>query len=213
VALPLIIGVAGGTGSGKTSVARRLSSALPDGACAIIEHDAYYRDRSLLSPDERSALNYDHPDALESILLAEHLRALRRGHPVEVPIYDFVTHTRRSETRAVEPCPVIIVEGIMTLADGAVRECLDIKIYVDTDSDIRLMRRIHRDITSRGRTFESVRDQYAKTVRPMHLQFVEPSKRQADLIIPEGGENRVAIDIVIARLLAAVGTDLDGPLD
>lgn len=203
-AIPLIIGVAGGTGSGKTTVAQKLSSALPPNACAIIDHDAYYRDRSALNDAERALVNYDHPDALESELLAQHLRDLRERRAANVPIYDFVTHTRRSETRTVQPCRVIIVEGIMTLAEPAVRACLDIKIYVDTDADIRLMRRIHRDMQDRGRSFESIREQYAKTVRPMHLQFVEPSKRHADLVIPEGGENLVAIDVVIARLLAAV---------
>ena len=201
---PLVIGVAGGTGSGKTTVAKKLCAALPADQVAIIEHDGYYRDRSHLSEAERARVNYDHPDALESELLAEHLRLLRAGEGVELPIYDFVTHTRRTETRRLPPCPIVIVEGIMTLADPSVRALLDIKIFVDTDADIRVIRRIRRDIEERGRSFESVREQYALTVRPMHLEFVEPSKRHADLIIPEGGENRVAIDVVIARLAAAV---------
>jgi uridine kinase len=199
----LVIGVAGGTGSGKTTVARKLVDALPSGLATIIEHDSYYRDRSDLIPQERSALNYDHPDALESDLLAGHLRQLRAGSTVEVPIYDFRTHTRRRDTRCVAPTAVIVVEGILTLAQAAVRDQLDIKIFVDTDADIRVFRRIRRDLEDRGRTFASVREQYYRTVRPMHNQFVEPSKRWADLIIPEGGDNHVALEILVARLMQA----------
>jgi uridine kinase len=199
----LIIGVAGGTGSGKTTVARKLVDALPSGLATIIEHDSYYRDRSGLPPEERSALNYDHPDALESDLLAEHLRQLRAGSTVEVPIYDFRTHTRRSETRRVMPTAVVVVEGILTLAQPPVRDQLDIKIFVDTDADIRVFRRIRRDLEDRGRTFASVREQYYRSVRPMHNQYVEPSKRWADLIIPEGGDNHVALEILVARLMQA----------
>ena len=199
----LVIGVAGGTGSGKTTVARKLVDALPSGLATIIEHDSYYRDRSDMSPDERSALNYDHPDALQSDLLAEHLRQLRAGSAVEVPIYDFRTHTRRRDTRRVAPTAVVVVEGILTLAQPAVRDQLDIKIFVDTDADIRVFRRIRRDLEDRGRTFASVREQYYRSVRPMHNQFVEPSKRWADLIIPEGGDNHVALEILVARLMQA----------
>ena len=199
----LIIGVAGGTGSGKTTVARKLVEALPSRLATVIEYDSYYRDRSELSPDERSALNYDHPDALESELLADHLRALRGGDAIEVPIYDFRTHTRRRETRRVTPTAVVLVEGILTLAQAAVREQLDIKIFVDTDPDIRVFRRIRRDIEDRGRTFASCREQYYRSVRPMHNHFVEPSKRWADLIIPEGGDNHVALEILVARLIQA----------
>jgi uridine kinase len=199
----LVIGVAGGTGSGKTTIARKLVDALPRGSALIVEYDAYYRDRSDLSPDQRAALNYDHPDALESELLAEHLRLLRTGQPVDAPIYDFRSHTRRTETRRVAPTPVVVVEGILTLAQPAVREQLDIKIFVDTDADIRVFRRVRRDLEERGRTFASVREQYYRSVRPMHNQFVEPSKRWADLIIPEGGDNHVALEILVARLLQA----------
>jgi uridine kinase len=196
----LVIGVAGGTGSGKTTVARTIAAALPADRVATLEHDAYYRDRPDLSPDERAQLNFDHPDALESALLVEHLRALKAGRAIEAPIYDFRAHRRSAETRSIQPAPVVIVEGILVFVEPAVRELLDIKLFVDTDADIRIFRRIRRDVEQRGRTFDSVRDQYYRTVRPMHLQFVEPSKRWADLIIPEGGDNRVALDLVITKL-------------
>ena len=199
-ARPYIVGIAGGTGSGKTTVAHRLTSAMPAGRCIMLEHDAYYRDQGHLSPEARAEVNYDHPAALESSLLAHHLRELRAGRAVEVPIYDFATHTRRRDTRTVEPARVIIVEGILVFTEPVLRELIDIKIYVDTDPDIRLMRRIWRDLEERGRTFQSVRDQYYATVRPMHLEFVEPSKRWADLIVPEGGDNRVALDILLGQL-------------
>ena len=197
---PLIIGIAGGTGSGKTTIAQQLATSMPDGRCALVEHDSYYRDLSGLTPEEREHINYDHPSSLESGLLAEHLRRLRSNETVEVPIYDFVTHTRRTETRRVDPAPVVIVEGILVFVEASVREQLDIKIFVDTDADIRLMRRIRRDLEQRGRTFQSVRDQYYATVRPMHLEFVEPSKRWADLIVPEGGNNRVALELLLGRV-------------
>jgi uridine kinase len=197
---PLVIGIAGGTGSGKTTVAHKLASAIPEGRCVSIDHDSYYRDQGALPPDERDRVNYDHPSSLESTLLADHLRRLRAGETVELPIYDFHTHTRRVQTRRVVPAPVILVEGILVFVEAAVREQLDIKIFVDTDADIRLMRRIRRDLEQRGRTFASVRDQYYATVRPMHLEYVEPSKRWADLIMPEGGDNRVALDLLLGRL-------------
>lgn len=197
---PLVIGVAGGTGSGKTTVAHKLAAAMPAGACVLIEHDAYYRDQSHLSGAERDAINYDHPSSLESSLLAEHLRLLRAGHEVDLPIYDFVHHNRRVERRHVGPAPLIIVEGILVFVEPALREQFDIKLFVDTDADIRLMRRIRRDIEQRGRSFQSVRDQYYATVRPMHLEYVEPSKRWADLIIPEGGDNRIALDVLLGQL-------------
>jgi uridine kinase len=198
--IPLVIGIAGGTGSGKTTIASKLAAAIPPGRCVVIDHDAYYRDQSSLPQAERDLVNYDHPAALESTLLAHHLAELRAGAAVEVPIYDYATHTRRRETRRVEPAPVVIVEGILVFVEAPVREQLDIKIFVDTDADIRLMRRIRRDLEQRGRTFQSVRDQYYATVRPMHLEFVEPSKRHADLVIPEGGDNRVAIELILGRL-------------
>jgi uridine kinase len=197
---PLVIGIAGGTGSGKTTIADKLATEIPDGRVVVIDHDSYYRDQSALAPDERDRLNYDHPSALDSSLLAEHLRLLRAGEIVEVPIYDFHTHTRRAETRRVVPAPVILVEGILVFVEAAVREQLDIKIFVDTDADIRLIRRIRRDLEERGRSFASVRDQYYATVRPMHIEYVEPSKRWADLILPEGGDNRVALDLLLGRL-------------
>jgi len=197
---PFVVGIAGGTGSGKTTVAHKLAGAMPAGRCVTIEHDAYYRDQGHLSPEDRATINYDHPASLDSSLLALHLRELREGRPVDVPIYDFATHTRRSETRTVEPARVIVVEGILVFTEPALREQMDIKIFVDTDPDIRLMRRIRRDLEQRGRTFQSVRDQYYATVRPMHIEHVEPTKRWADLIIPEGGNNRVALDIVLGQL-------------
>ena len=197
---PLIVGIAGGTGSGKTTVAHKLAAAMPRGRCVTLEHDSYYRDQSHLSREERETINYDHPASLESPLLAEHLRALREGRAIDVPIYDFATHTRSREIRHVEPAPVVIVEGILVFAEAALREQMDIKIFVDTDPDIRLMRRIRRDLEQRGRTFQSVRDQYYATVRPMHIEHVEPTKRWADLIVPEGGDNRVALDVLLGRL-------------
>ena len=195
-----MVGIAGGTGSGKTTVAHKLAAALPASSCVTIEHDAYYRDQSHLPADERALINYDHPAALENALFAHHLRELRAGRAVEVPIYDFATHTRRRETRPVAPARVILVEGILVFSEPALREQMDIKLFVDTDPDIRLIRRIRRDLEERGRTFQSVRDQYYATVRPMHIEHVEPSRRWADLIIPEGGDNDVALDVLLGQL-------------
>ena len=178
----------------------QLAAALPADRCITIEHDAYYRDQAHLAFDERATINYDHPSSLESSLLAEHLQALRAGKPVEIPVYDFATHTRRRETRPVVPARVIIVEGILVFTEAQLRDQMDIKIFVDTDADIRLMRRIRRDLEQRGRTFQSIRDQYYATVRPMHLEYVEPTKRWADLIIPEGGDNRIALDLLLGQL-------------
>ena len=197
---PFVVGIAGGSGSGKTTVAHKLAAAIPDGRCVTIEHDAYYFDQGHLPPEERAKINYDHPASLESALLVKHLRELRAGHPVELPIYDFANHTRRRETRPVTAARVIVVEGILVFTEPALRELMDIKIFVDTDPDIRLMRRIRRDLEQRGRTFQSVRDQYYATVRPMHIEYVEPSKRWADLIIPEGGNNHVALDVLLGQL-------------
>ncbi len=196
---PLVVGIAGGTGSGKTTVAHKLAASMP-GRAITIEHDAYYRDQAHLAFEERTKINYDHPASLESDLLALHLRTLREGTAVDIPIYDFATHTRRTDTRHVEPARVVIVEGILVFTEPALREQMDIKIFVDTDSDIRLIRRIRRDLEQRGRTFQSVRDQYYQTVRPMHIEHVEPSKRWADLIVPEGGDNKVALDVLLGQL-------------
>jgi len=198
---PLLVGIAGGSGSGKTTVAERVAASLPSGTVTIVEHDAYYHDRSDLSYEERCQLNFDHPDSLETALLVEHLAALRRGEAVDLPVYDFTTHRRAPALRHVEPTPVVIVEGILTFVEERLRQQLEVKIYVDTDPDIRAFRRIRRDLEKRSRSFESIREQYYSTVRPMHLQFVEPSKRWADLILPEGGNNKVGIDMVIALVL------------
>lgn len=197
---PYFVGIVGGTGSGKTTVARALREALPSGSVTAIQHDSYYRPHPELRPEARDQLNFDHPDALDNELLARHLDALRAGSPVEVPRYDFSTHLRLSETTRVEPAPIVIVEGILLFVDEALRQRFDVKLYVDTDADIRILRRIERDLELRGRTFEQVREQYFSTVRPMHLQFVEPSKRWADIIVPEGGHNRVALDLIVSKL-------------
>lgn len=202
----LLLGIAGGTGSGKTTVARKIAGGLPAHAVATLEHDAYYRDRSDIPFEERKHVNYDHPDSLDNDLMVTHLEALRAGQGVDVPVYDFKTHSRLPERRRVAPAPVIIVEGILVFVDARIRALLDMKIFVDTDADIRVMRRIRRDIEDRGRDFASIREQYYRTVRPMHLQFVEPSKRWADLIIPEGGQNQVALDMVVGKLLHYLST-------
>jgi uridine kinase len=200
-----VLGIAGGTGSGKTTVAENVMAALPTGAAVLIAHDSYYRDRSGLPSAERERINFDHPDAIETEFLEHHLVELRAGRPIEVPQYDFREHARRRQTVRVAPAPVVIVEGILVLAEESLRAQMDLKIFVDTDADVRLMRRIERDMEQRGRTFAQVRDQYAETVRPMHLAFVEPSKRFADLILPEGGENRPALDAIVGRLLHTLG--------
>ncbi len=209
---PLVVGIAGGTGSGKTTVAKTIALALPEDRVAMVEFDAYYRDRPELDLAERARTNFDHPDALEIELLVDHLDQLKAGAGVDVPVYDFKTHRRRPESRRVDPARVVLVEGILVFVDPRVRERLDMKIFVDTDADIRVFRRIRRDMEQRGRTFESIRDQYYKTVRPMHLQFVEPSKRWANLIIPEGGNNKVALDLIISKLQSVLAGEPDpGP--
>ena len=197
---PLIIGVAGGTGSGKTTVARVILDRVGEEHIAYLPHDAYYKDNSHLSPTERAKINYDHPDSLETTLLIEHLKRLRQGFPIERPVYDFTTHSRTAETVPVQPHPIIMVEGILIFAEPELRKLFDVKIFVDTDADIRFIRRLVRDIEERGRTMTLVVEQYLRTVRPMHLEFVEPSKRYADVIIPEGGLNSVAMDMVVARI-------------
>jgi uridine kinase len=201
-----ILGIAGGTGSGKTTVAHNVIAALPVGAAVLIDSDAYYRDRSALPRADREHINYDHPDAFETEFLEAHLVALRASRAVEMPQYDYREHARRRETRSVAPAPVIVVEGILVLADERLRAQMDLKIFVDTDADIRLMRRMRRDMEERGRTFAQVREQYSETVRPMHIAFVEPSKRFADLIVPEGGENQAALDAIVGRLLQTLPT-------
>lgn len=200
----LVVGIAGATGSGKSTVAHQLAEAVT-GEVALLHHDSYYRDRPDLDDAARAELNFDHPDALETSLLVEHLRALRDGRSVGVPIYDFTTHRRRAEVCRVAPAPIVIVEGILVLADAELRAQFDIKVYVDTDDDIRVFRRIRRDIEERGRTFESVRHQYYATVRPMTLEYALPSKRFADLVVPEGGENHVALDVLGTKLRSVVG--------
>ena len=196
---PIIIGIGGGTGSGKTTVAREVRKHFPEQSVVILHHDSYYVDRSDLPPASRENINYDHPDSFDNELLLFHLNELRAGRAVEKPIYDFETHTRRKETITVRPARIILLEGIMVLAEDALRESMDIKLYVDTDADERFIRRLRRDIADRGRTVDQVIDQYLKTVRPMHLQFVETSKRYADVIIPEGGQNRVAVDLIVTK--------------
>jgi len=197
---PILIGVAGGTGSGKTTVANQILRRVGAEHITYIPHDAYYRDHSHLPSHLRNQVNFDHPDSLETELLIEHLKILRAGRAVEIPIYDFTTHTRTQRTRHVKPAPVILVEGILVFAEPELRALFDVKLYVDTDADVRFVRRLRRDIEERGRSVESVCEQYLSTVRPMHLEFVEPSKRYADVIIPEGGFNEVAIEMVAARI-------------
>lgn len=197
---PFVIGVAGGTGSGKTTVANSIISCVGEDRIAVLPHDAYYRDFVDLPKDVLDHRNFDHPDSLETDLLVRHVRALREGASIEAPIYDFKVHRRAKETRRVEPRKVILVEGILIFVEAELRRLLDVKIFVDTDADVRLIRRIQRDIAERGRTLESVVAQYQETVRPMHLEFVEPSKRWADLILPEGGENPAAMEFLFARL-------------
>jgi uridine kinase len=199
---PVLIGVAGGSGSGKTTVSQAILDQVGRDRIAYLQHDAYYHDRSHLPLEARAQINYDHPDSLDTDLLIEHLRALRAGQAIQAPVYDFAQHVRKAETRRIEPKPVILVEGILIFVDRTLRELFDIKIFVDTDADIRFIRRLQRDITERGRTMESVVAQYQATVRPMHLEFVEPSKRYADIIIPEGGFNTIAIDMIVARINA-----------
>jgi len=202
---PMIIGVAGGTGSGKTTVSRELLRRVGPDRIAFIQHDSYYRDQNHLAMEERAKANYDHPNSLESDLLVAHLKELQAGHGVDIPVYDFTTHTRKDETRRIEPMRVNLVEGILIFTEPALREMFDVKIYVDADADVRFIRRLRRDITERQRTVESVIAQYERTVRPMHLEFVEPSKRYADIIIPQGGFNQVAMDMVVARILEMLG--------
>lgn len=196
----MVIGICGGTGSGKTTVAARILETVGAREVVFLQQDSYYRNLDEMPLDFRNAANFDHPDALDNDLLVEHLRALKANEQVELPVYDFKTHTRQRETKRVEPKPIIIVEGILIFADKRLLDEMDIKVFVDTPDDIRFIRRLRRDIAERGRTVDSVIEQYAATVRPMHMQFVEPSKRCADVIIPEGGNNMVGIDLLSGKI-------------
>ena len=198
----ILIGIAGGTGSGKTSVANAILAEFPSSEVALIQQDSYYNDLKHLDFDERTAVNFDHPDAVDFDKMGDDLQLLMNGEVVKVPIYDFNTHTRTNETVTTENHHIIVLEGILALFDEKIRTMMDIKLYVDTPDDIRIIRRIKRDINKRGRTFESVIEQYYKTVRPMHQQFVEPSKKFADIIIPEGSHNKVAIDIIRTKIVS-----------
>ena len=198
--MSLIIGICGGTGSGKTTVANRILESVSANEVVFIQQDSYYRNLTDLPLDYRHIANFDHPDALDNDLLVNHVRRLKAGEAVELPLYDFKTHTRMNETRHVEPKPIVIVEGILIYADPRLLEQMDIKVFVDTPDDIRFIRRLRRDLDERGRTVESVIEQYVATVRPMHMQFVEPSKRHADVIIPEGGHNLVSIDLLSGKI-------------
>jgi uridine kinase len=197
---PVVIGVAGGSGSGKTTVVRRIVESLGRDQVTVLEHDRYYRDRSDLRLEERAALNYDHPDSLETDLLVEHVRELKAGHTIAVPLYDFARYARRADTEAVTSRKAIIIEGILIFTDRALRDLMDVKVFVDADADTRFIRRLQRDVAERGRTMESVVEQYLGSVKPMHFEFVEPSKRYADIIIPIGGHNPVAIDMMLSLL-------------
>jgi uridine kinase len=205
----VIIGIAGGSGSGKTTVANAILKAVGKEKIVYLPHDAYYKDLSDLPPMQRKQVNFDHPDSLDNDLLIEHIQSLKNHKPVDMPVYDFTTDSRTDQTILIKPHRVIIVEGILIFADPRLRDLFDVRLFVDTDADIRFIRRLERDITERGRTTENVINQYLKTVRPMHLEFVEPSKRYADVIIPEGGLNIVAMDMVIARIESLLRSNAD----
>jgi uridine kinase len=204
-ATPLVIAIAGGTGSGKTTVAQAILRRVGAEHISFLAHDAYYRDASHLTLEERARLNFDHPDSLETELMIQHIQALKAWQAVEMPVYDFATHSRLAQTVRVEPQPIILVDGILIFYEVELRKLFDVKIFVDTDPDLRFIRRLRRDISERGRTAESVMQQYLETVRPMHMEFVEPSKRYADVIIPEGGFNTVALDMVVSRIELLLG--------
>jgi uridine kinase len=196
----LTIGIAGGSGSGKSTVARNVAGSLGTASVAFIDMDAYYHNYAHLPAEERRRMNWDHPDAFDWELLVSQLGRLAGGEPIDKPVYDFLTHTRRAETAAVEPAEVIVIDGILLFADERVRDLCDVKVFVDAESDTRLIRRIRRDMTKRGRPLDEIIDQYVTTVQPMHLQFVEPSKRYADVIVPRGGHNQIAIEMIVAKI-------------
>ena len=202
---PIFIGITGGTGSGKSTIAKEIYRQFGEDCIAMIEQDSYYKDQSHLSMEDRVKTNYDHPNAFDNNLLVSHLESLLNGHSIQKPSYDFSIHKRIEDTTKVEPKEIVIVEGILILEDPRIRELLDIKIYVDTDADVRIIRRMVRDINERGRTMESVINQYLNVVKPMHNQFTEPTKKFADIIIPEGGHNKVAIDIIVAKIKEVLG--------
>ena len=211
---PLVIGIAGGSGSGKTTVANEILKSVGSHRIACLPHDAYYRDLSSLPENQRKQVNFDHPNSLENELLIEHVVNLKNWQKIYLPIYDFTTHTRTNQTILIEPQLVIVVEGILIFAEPKLRDLFDVKIFVDTDEDIRFIRRLQRDIAERGRSMDMVITQYLTTVRPMHLDFVEPSKRFADVIIPEGGRNQVALDMVIARIESLLkSSELNSKID
>ncbi|WP_342747083.1 uridine kinase [Dethiosulfatibacter aminovorans] len=201
---PIFIGITGGSGSGKTTVVKKIKTAIPSKSLTVIEQDSYYKDQSHLSFEERCKTNYDHPLAFDNDLLIEHLKDLAKGKEIEKPVYDYETHNRKEETITVEPRDIIVLEGILIFYDERLRDLLDIKIFVDTDSDIRLVRRIIRDMNERGRSIDSVLNQYMQTVRPAHEQFIEPTKKYADIIIPEGGHNLVAIDLMVTKIKSII---------
>jgi uridine kinase len=200
VSKPLIIGIAGGSGSGKSTVARKVADSLTSLSIAFIDMDAYYRNYAAIPLEERRRVNWDHPDAFDFDLLTDHLQALSERRTIDKPVYDFVTHLRSDKTLRVEPSDVIVIDGILLFVDPRVRELCDVKVFVDADADIRLIRRLRRDMRSRGRPLNEIIDQYLSTVQPMHLQFVEPSKRYADIIVPRGGHNAIAIEMIVAKI-------------
>lgn len=197
---PLVIGIAGGSGSGKSTVARKVADALGQASVVFLDMDAYYRNLTHLSLEDRRRVNWDHPDAFDLDLFIEQLDTLANGRAIQKPVYDFITHTRRDERELVEPADVIVIDGILLFAEERIRDLCDVKVFVDADADVRVLRRIRRDVRDRGRPLEEIIDQYLSTVQPMHLQFVEPSKRYADVIVPRGGRNTVAIEMIVAKI-------------